>query len=215
MSSFFENYDKLSDEELVELSAAGDKAATECILSRYKNLVKARGRMYFLAGADREDIIQEGMIGLFKAIRDFDSTKLATFRGFAELCIKRQIITAVKNANRQKHIPLNTYVSLSAPFYDEDSEGIMGDLIADNQEVNPEHLIIRKEKAASMSDKIEESLSELEKKVLSLYLSGKNYQEIAEILGRSPKSADNALQRIRKKIERLSQNDDQSPESLI
>ncbi len=215
MSNIFDEYEKFPDEELVELSAAGDKAATECILARYKNLVRARGRMYFLAGADREDIIQEGMIGLFKAIRDFDSTKLVTFRGFAELCIKRQIITAVKNANRQKHIPLNTYVSLSAPFFDEDSEGVMGELVADNQETNPENLVIRKEKAASMSDKIDESLSELEKKVLSLYLNGKNYQEIAEILGRSPKSADNALQRIRKKLERLSQSDDQTPQSLI
>lgn len=215
MNKFFEDYEKLPDEELVELSAAGDKAATECILARYKNLVRARGRMYFLAGADREDIIQEGMIGLFKAMRDFDSTKLSSFRGFAELCIKRQIITAVKNANRQKHIPLNTYVSLSAPFYDEESEGVMGELVADSPETNPENLVIRKEKAASMSDKIDESLSELEKKVLSLYLSGKNYQEIAEILGRSPKSADNALQRIRKKIERLSQNDDQLPETLM
>ena len=215
MNKFFEDYEKLPDEELVELSAAGDKAATECILARYKNLVRARGRMYFLAGADREDIIQEGMIGLFKAIRDFDSAKLSSFRGFAELCIKRQIITAVKNANRQKHIPLNTYVSLSTPFYDEESEGVMGELVADSPETNPENLVIRKEKAASMSDKIDESLSELEKKVLSLYLSGKNYQEIAEILGRSPKSADNALQRIRKKIERLSQNDDQLPETLM
>lgn len=212
MDAFFEDYAKLPDEELVELSAAGDKAATECILTRYKNLVRARGRMYFLAGADREDIIQEGMIGLFKAIRDFDSTKLSSFRGFAELCIKRQLLTAVKNANRQKHIPLNTYVSLSSPLYDDDSESMTGELVADTTETNPENLLIRKEKAASMSDKIEETLSELEKRVLSLYLSGKNYQEIAEILGRTPKSADNALQRIRKKIEHLSQDDENSAE---
>lgn len=215
MGNFLEDYEKFPDEELVELSAAGDKAATECILARYKNLVRARGRMYFLAGADREDIIQEGMIGLFKAIRDFDSTKLASFRSFAELCIKRQILTAVKNANRQKHIPLNTYVSLSTPFYDDDSENVVGELVADSTETNPENLIIRKEKAASMSDKIDEVLSDLEKKVLSLYLTGKNYQEIAEILGRSPKSADNALQRIKKKIERLSQNEDNLPETLM
>ena len=212
MNDFSESYENLSDEELVELSAGGDKAATECILARYKNLVRARGRMYFLAGADREDIIQEGMIGLFKAMRDFDSTKLASFRGFAELCIKRQILTAVKNANRKKHIPLNTYVSLSAPFFDEDSENIMGELVADSMDANPENLVIRKEKAASMSDRIGESLSELEKRVLTLYLSGKNYQEIAEILGRDPKSADNALQRIKKKIERLAQSDENSTE---
>ena len=214
MNNFLDEYEKLPDEELVELSAGGDKAATECILARYKNLVRARGRMYFLAGADREDIIQEGMIGLFKAIRDFDSAKLASFRGFAELCIKRQILTAVKNANRQKHIPLNSYISLSAPFFDEDSENIVEELVSDNMESNPENLIIRKEKAASMSGKIDESLSTLEKKVLSLYLSGKNYQEIAEILGRSPKSADNALQRIKKKVEKLAQSDDQYPQTL-
>ena len=214
MNNFFEEYDKLPDEELVELSAGGDKAATECILARYKNLVRARGRMYFLAGADREDIIQEGMIGLFKAIRDFDNAKLSSFHSFAELCIKRQILTAVKNANRQKHIPLNTYVSLNAPFFDDESEGIINELVADNLDANPENLVIRKEKAASMSGKIDEALSELEKKVLSLYLSGKNYQEIAEILGRSPKSADNALQRIRKKIEQLSAVDDNMPETL-
>lgn len=206
MNSYFENYDLLPDEELVELSAGGDKGATECILYRYKNLVRSKARMYFLVGADKEDIIQEGMIGLFKAIRDFDRSKQSSFRSFAELCIKRQIITAVKTATRQKHMPLNTYVSLSSPVYEEESESALSEMVtgAGAAELDPEKLFIQKEKAELLGDKMDEVLSSLEKKVLSMYLEGKSYQEIAKLMSRSPKSIDNALQRVKKKMEKYS-----------
>ena len=196
---FYINYESLIDEDLVELSAAGDINATECILARYKNLVRSKARMYFLVGADKEDIIQEGMIGLFKAIRDFDRDRLASFKGFAELCIKRQILTAVKTATRQKHMPLNTYVSLSNPLIDGESEGMLEEILSDKIEADPERLFISKENAAFINDKIEEVLSDLEKKVLMFYLEGKSYQEIAAILSKPQKSIDNALQRIKKK----------------
>ena len=202
MSDFYAGYEKMADEELVELSGAGDKDATECLLVRYKNLVLAKARMYFLAGADEKDIIQEGMIGLFKAIRDFDKDKLTTFKGFAELCIKRQIITAVKTATRQKHMPLNTYVSLSNPMYDGDAEGLLEEILPSSAD-DPEHLFISKENAEFLTEKMKEVLSSLEKQVLVLYLEGKSYQEIGAILSRSPKSIDNALQRVKKKMEKF------------
>ncbi|MBQ9756910.1 MAG: RNA polymerase sporulation sigma factor SigH [Clostridia bacterium] len=197
------NYENLDDEELVRLSTLGDSFATECILGRYKNLVRSKARTYFLAGADRDDIIQEGMIGLFKAIRDFDGEKLASFRGFAELCIKRQIITAVKTATRQKHMPLNTYISLSNPVYEGDAEGFLEDVLSGSVETDPEHLFISKENAQLLNLKIQEVLSELEKTVLALYLDGKSYQEMSEILGKSQKCIDNALQRVKKKMEKF------------
>ena len=200
---FFVDYDGLSDEQLVKLSIAGDVIATECILARYKNLVRSKSRMYFLVGADKEDIIQEGMIGLFKAIRDFSPEKQASFRGFAELCIKRQIITAVKTATRQKHIPLNSYVSLSNPMYEGESENALEELLESGLEADPEHLFISKENAAFLSERMNKVLSSLEKSVLALYMEGKSYQEIAAALARPPKSIDNALQRVKKKMEKF------------
>lgn len=199
----FIDYDGLSDERLVELSVGGDDVATECLLARYKNLVRSRARMYFLAGADKEDIIQEGMIGLFKAIRDFDAVQRASFCGFAELCIKRQIITAVKTATRQKHIPLNSYISLSNPLYEGDSDTSLEEALGGKRETNPEHLFISKENTAFLNERMNEVLSELEKNVMALYLEGKSYQEIARILSRPQKSIDNALQRVKKKMERF------------
>ncbi len=203
MSDLIIKYEKMSDEELVELSAVGDVIATETILGRYKNLVRSKARMYFLVGADKEDIIQEGMIGLFKAIRDFDGDKLASFKGFAELCVKRQIITAVKTATRQKHMPLNTYVSLSNPMYDGESEGILEEVLPGTSETDPEHLFISKENAEFLNVKMDEVLSQLEKSVLELYLEGKSYQEISVILNKPQKSIDNALQRVKKKMEKF------------
>ncbi len=197
------DYDSLSDEKLVEFSADGDEMATECILARYKNLVRSRARMYFLAGADKEDLIQEGMIGLFKAIRDFDEKRPASFRGFAELCIKRQIITAVKTATRQKHQPLNSYISLNNPVYDNESEGFLEDVIPGGAETDPEHLFILRENAEFLNDRMEEVLSGLEKAVLALYLEGKSYQEISKALDKPTKSIDNALQRVKKKMEKF------------
>ena len=193
------DYNRLSDEELAELSGSGDRRATEYILNRYKNLVKSRARAYFLAGADRDDIIQEGMIGLFKAIRDFDITKQPTFRSFAELCIKRQIITAVKASTRLKHQPLNSYVSLSEPAYDDDKTLV--EIIAERKASDPEEIFLRRENFEAINRDIESKLSSLEKTVFSLYLRGLNYQEIALELKRTPKSIDNALQRIKKKID--------------
>lgn len=204
MEDLFEKYEKMTDEELVELSGLGDRDATECLLVRYKNLVLAKARMYFLVGADEKDIIQEGMIGLFKAIRDFDKSRQASFKGFAELCVKRQIITAVKTANRQKHMPLNTYVSLSNPMYEGDTEGILEEILSGSFDDDPERLFISKENAQFLTVKMDEVLSKLEKSVLALYLEGKSYQEISEILDKPQKSIDNALQRVKKKMEKFS-----------
>lgn len=195
------DYEKLSDEENVELSASGDRLATEYILGKYKNLVRARAKAYFMAGADHDDLVQEGMIGLFKAVRDFDVTKQATFLGFAELCIKRQIISAVKASTRMKHTPLNSYVSLSTPFYDDESERTLVDMLAARESVDPEEVFLRRERAESIGTEIEQKLSSFEKSVLSLYMGGMNYQEIAVELGREPKSIDNALQRIKRKLD--------------
>ena len=182
------NYEDLADEQVAELSAEGDKDAAEYLLAKYKNLVRARAKQYFMAGADRDDIMQEGMIGLFKAIRDFDPTKQASFRGFAEICIRRQIITAVKTASRRKHTPLNSYISLSMPVYEDESERTLVDMLAERESVDPEEMFLRREKAEAMEAEINQKLSGLEQTVLSLYLGGMNYQEIAVELGRTPKS---------------------------
>ncbi len=198
-------YEDMADEQIVELSAEGDKTATEYLLSKYKNLVRSRAKLYFMAGADRDDLVQEGMIGLFKAIRDFDGTKQASFCGFAEMCIKRQIITAVKTAARQKHMPLNSYVSLSTPVFEDESERTLVDMLAERESVDPEEVFLRREKTEAMEAEIVQKLSSMEKTVLSLYMNGMNYQEIAVELSRSPKSIDNALQRIKRK---LSKNDE-------
>lgn len=193
-------YEDMADEQIVELSAEGDKTATEYLLSKYKNLVRSRAKLYFMAGADRDDLVQEGMIGLFKAIRDFDGTKQASFCGFAEMCIKRQIITAVKTAARQKHMPLNSYVSLSTPVFEDESERTLVDMLAERESVDPEEVFLRREKTEALEAEIVQKLSSMEKTVLSLYMNGMNYQEIAVELSRTPKSIDNALQRIKRKL---------------
>ncbi len=194
---------KLTDEEAVALASEGDSYAVEYIITKYKNLVKARARTYFLIGADKEDIIQEGMIGLYKAIRDFKPDRLSSFRAFAELCVTRQIITAIKTATRQKHIPLNSYISLNKPIYDDESEQTLLDTISENRVFDPEEIMIAKEHFSSIEEKMSEVLSKLEWNVLSLYLNGKTYSEIAKKLGKSEKSIDNALQRIKRKVEKF------------
>lgn len=191
-----------SDEEIVMEAKSGDIIALEFLINKYKNFVKAKARSYFLIGADREDIIQEGMIGLYKAIRDFRNDKLSSFRAFAELCITRQIITAIKTATRQKHIPLNSYVSLNKPIYDEDSDRTLLDILSGTKITDPEELMINREEYNDIEYKMGEILSELEWKVLTLYLEGKSYQEIALDLQRHVKSIDNALQRVKRKLER-------------
>ncbi|WP_424769139.1 RNA polymerase sporulation sigma factor SigH [Paenibacillus sp. sgz302251] len=195
-------YDSSTDEDIVEAVRNGDSIALEYLINKYKNFVRAKARSYFLIGADREDIVQEGMIGLFKAIRDFNGDKLASFKAFAELCITRQIITAIKTATRQKHIPLNSYVSLDKPIYDEDSDRTLLDVICGTRVSDPEELIINQEEFSGLEDKMSEILSDLERKVLMLYLDGRSYQEIAVDLDRHVKSIDNALQRVKRKLER-------------
>lgn len=196
------DFDQMVDEDVVEYARTGHILAEEFLINKYKNFVRAKARSYFLIGADREDIIQEGMIGLFKAIRDFRNDKLSSFRAFAELCITRQIITAIKTATRQKHIPLNSYVSLNKPIYDEDSDRTLLDVISGTKVSDPEELIINREEFGDIEDKMGEILSELEWKVLMAYLDGKSYQEIALELERHVKSIDNALQRVKRKLER-------------
>lgn len=195
-------YSIMVDEDVVEFAREGDNEALEYLINKYKNFVRAKARSYFLIGADREDIIQEGMIGLYKAIRDFRMDKLSSFRAFAELCITRQIITAIKTATRQKHIPLNSYVSLNKPIYDEDSDRTLLDVISGSKITDPEELIISREEFDDIEEKMGEILSSLEWKVLMSYLEGKSYQEIAEDLNRHVKSIDNALQRVKRKLER-------------
>jgi len=195
-------YDNMEDEDLVEEARTGDPHAMEYLISKYKNFVKVKAKAYFLVGADKEDIIQEGMIGLFKATRDYRRDKLTSFKAFAELCITRQIITAIKTATRQKHIPLNSYVSLNKPIFDESSDRTLMDIVSEAKITDPEELIINTEELHSMGNKMVELLSDLEWKVLIAYLEGKSYQEIANELSRHVKSIDNALQRVKRKLER-------------
>lgn len=195
-------YEQRSEEEVVEMARLGDSRAQEFLIKKYKNFVRAKARSYFLIGADKEDIIQEGMIGLFKAIRDYRPDRISSFKAFAELCITRQIITAIKTATRQKHIPLNSYVSLNKPIYDEESERTLLDVLAGKRTTDPEQLVISKEEVSNIETKIGEILSDFEWKVLSYYLQGKSYQEISEDLDRHVKSIDNALQRVKRKLEK-------------
>jgi len=196
-------YHLMVDEEIVEFAREGEEDALEFLINKYKNFVRSKARSYFLIGADREDIIQEGMIGLYKAIRDFRMDKLSSFRAFAELCITRQIITAIKTATRQKHIPLNSYISLNRPIYDKESDRTLLDVISGAKVTDPEELIISREEFFGIEEKMGEILSSLERKVLMSYLEGKSYQEIAEDLKRHVKSIDNALQRVKRKLERF------------
>ncbi|PKR83096.1 RNA polymerase sporulation sigma factor SigH [Heyndrickxia camelliae] len=197
-----EKYEIMEDEQLIESVHNGESEALDYLIHKYRNFVRAKARSYFLIGADKEDIIQEGMIGLYKAIRDYKEDKLTSFKAFAELCITRQIITAIKTATRQKHIPLNSYVSLDKPIYDEESDRTLMDVITGAKILNPEELIINREKYDNIEGKITELLSDLERKVLALYLDGQSYQEISEELNRHVKSIDNALQRVKRKLER-------------
>lgn len=203
MHSLMIRYAEMSDDDVVQLCHEGDKLAEEYLLNKYKNFVRSKARSYFLIGADHEDIVQEGMIGLYKGIRDFKADKLSSFRAFAELCITRQIITAIKTATRQKHIPLNSYVSLNKPLYDEESDRTLMDVIVETNADNPEELIISQEDLDSIQGRIGQVLSGLELDVLQAYLDGKSYQEIAESLGRHAKSVDNALQRVKRKLEKF------------
>lgn len=197
------NFDSMTDEELVLALRQGDNSALDFLMNKYGSLVRQRARRYFLIGADREDIVQEGMIGLFKATRDYNPDKQSSFKCFADLCITRQIITAIKAATRQKHAPLNSYVSLHKPLFEDGYDVTLLDVISKDVISNPEDIFINREQYDDIGLKIEECLSKFECSVLALYLRGKSYQEISAILGKHPKSVDNALQRIKRKIERV------------
>jgi RNA polymerase sporulation-specific sigma factor len=197
-----EQFEQLSDEQIVEQVHHGSTDALDYLITKYRLFVKAKARSYFLIGADKEDIVQEGMIGLYKAIRDFKGDKLASFRAFAELCITRQIITAIKTATRQKHIPLNSYVSLDKPIFEEESERTLLDIIESPVTDDPQHILINQEDYSHLENKMAEVLSELEQQVLERYLAGQSYFEISEQLNRHVKSIDNALQRVKRKLER-------------
>lgn len=199
----FEKFALTTDEQAVAMANEQDGSlALEYILHKYKNFVRAKARSYFLIGADREDIVQEGMIGLYKAVRDYNIEKKAPFRAFAELCITRQIITAIKTATRQKHQPLNSYVSLNKPIYDEESERTLVDILTATKASNPEEIVIDQEDYATIEEEIMKMLSGLENQVLTYYLHGLSYQQIAKIMGRHEKSIDNALQRAKGKIDK-------------
>ncbi|AAO37068.1 RNA polymerase sporulation sigma factor SigH [Clostridium tetani] len=196
-------FKNMLDEEVVLEAKEGNTRAQEYLINKYKNFVKAKAKSYFLIGADREDIYQEGMIGLYKAIRDFRADRLASFKAFAELCITRQIITAIKTATRQKHIPLNTYISLNKPIYDDESDRTLMDVLSEAKVSDPEELVISREEIGCIQNEMEEVLSALEMEVLMSYIDGKSYQEIACDLDRHAKSIDNALQRVKRKLEKF------------
>jgi RNA polymerase sporulation-specific sigma factor len=193
----------MTDEQVVLLAQETDGPALEYLLNKYKNFVRTKARSYFLIGADHEDIVQEGMIGLYKAIRDYKAERLSSFRAFAELCVTRQIITAIKTATRQKHIPLNSYISLNKPIYEEDSDRTLLDVITEEGLSNPEDMMIDREDLSVIEGRIGQMLSGLEKQVLVRYMEGKSYVEIADEMGRHVKSIDNALQRVKHKLEKL------------
>jgi RNA polymerase sporulation-specific sigma factor len=191
-----------SDDDLAVRAQGGDRFAQQTLIERYRRFARAKGRGYFLVGGDSDDIEQEALIGLYKAIRDYQTDRQASFRAFAELCITRQIITAIKTATRQKHIPLNQYISLNKPIYDEDSERTLLDVMPSQKTSDPEELVINQEVSEDIKARIQENLSDLESQVLLSYLEGKSYQEMARDLNRHVKSIDNALQRVKRKIEK-------------
>ena len=204
----YRDYDSVSDEELIVRLREGEEAITDYIMDKYKNLVRKKAKSMYILGADNEDLIQEGMIGLFKAIRDFDSGRDASFYTFADLCISRQIYTAVKASGRQKHMPLNTYISLYSNMTEEESEKggnevSLVNALSSKDEKNPEELFIDKENVEDIERAIESQLSAFEKQVLDLYITGMSYSQIARVLGKDEKSTDNALQRIKGKLRKV------------
>ena len=199
-----ENMEALPEEVLIQRAQAQDYDAMDALMQRYKGIVRKRARSLFIIGGDQDDLMQEGMIGLFKAIQDYDKSKEAVFSTFAELCISRQLYSAVKSSNRKKNIPLNTYVSIYSPVYSEQGEETEGSFMVDHSleaaELSPEEILIDRENVCSLRCKIEECLSAMEKQVFDLYMEGMTYQEIARHLDKEPKSIDNALQRIKSKV---------------
>lgn len=192
---------RLTDEQLLERLRAGDEEAERLLYERYKQAVRSRAHTYFLIGADHEDLVQEGMIGLYKAVLEYDPNKAASFKSFADLCITRQILTAIKRATRKKHGPLNTYVSLNQPKFEQGSDQTLFDTMQNLRVVDPEEQLIGREEYESILRYMKENLSSMEQTVLGLYLNGLSYQQIAARLNRSSKSIDNAIQRVKRKLE--------------
>lgn len=193
------NYNSMSDEQLISLVKADDKYALDFIIEKYKNLVNMKVSKYFIIGAEKEDIVQEGMIGLFKAIQGFDNTKQNSFKTFANMCIERQLITAIKTSNRQKHMPLNGYISLNTAAYEDDEDTTVLEVFDSHQTEDPLDTITKKEYYKRVEDAIDKNLSDFEKQVLARFIKGESYVTIAEKLDTPVKSIDNAIQRIRKK----------------
>lgn len=197
-------YASLSDEELcaiVSLGKGGESGASEELIYRYRDFIKAKVRPYFLVGGDSEDLIQEGMIGLYNAIRDYSPDRKASFKTFADLCVTRQVLTAIKAATRDKHMPLNNYVSFSSDAGENDGISIE-DQLEDETPNDPEEIVVERESFRQLKNRVASFLSSYENKVLDLYLEGYSYSSIAETLGKQPKSIDNALQRIKSKLEK-------------
>lgn len=201
-TKLIENYDGYKDEDLLNLIHYGNEEALNFLIKKYRGNVQAKASTYFLRGADKEDLVQEGMIGLYKAIRNFKGGKMSSFKTFAELCIKRQMFTAVKTAARQKHGPLNAYISLYKPLSNQESAYMLLDMIAEKNITNPELLLINQEEFEEKKQKIAELLSKLEQRVWALYINDYSYTEISELLSVSEKSIDNAIQRIKRKAGR-------------
>lgn len=193
---------KLSDEQVVELAKSGDEDAYNHIIARYRNFVYAKAKSYYINGGEQDDLVQEGMIGLYKAVRDFDS-QYSNFAGFARICVVRQIITAVKNSTRNKHKPLNSYISLDGGSEESSTSNVLSDFLDEDNSLNPESILIDRENLSGITYRINQILSGMELEVLALYIDGFSYQEIAEKMGKDCKSVDNAIQRIRKKIGKI------------
>ena len=198
-------YEDYSDEELIELYKEGSEIAIDFLFDKYKNLVRKKAKAMFIVGGDNDDLIQEGMIGLYKAIRDYDESKDASFRTFSSMCINRQMCTAVTTSNRKKHSPLNEYISLDMPVQSEKTEEStrLSDMLYSTFEQNPEELFIDKESTDFIESKIGNVLSSYERQVLLLQMEGLDYVKIADKLGKTAKSVDNALQRIRNKLSEI------------
>ena len=194
-----DEYNKISDEEIIKLIKSGDKSALDFIMNKYKEVVNIKVSKYFIIGAEKEDIVQEGLIGLYKAIKNFDPEKENSFKTFANLCIERQLITAIKTSNRQKHMPLNSYLSLNMSAYEDDEADEVIDVFDSNQIEDPLDTITKKEYYMEIENAIDKSLSDFEKKVLNRFAKGESYVQIADRLNTPVKSVDNAIQRIRKK----------------
>ena len=197
--SVTDNYKNMSDEDLITIIKSGDKFALEFLIEKYKELVNMKVSKFFMIGAEKEDIVQEGLIGLFKAVKNYNPEMQNSFKTFANLCIERQLITAIKSSNRQKHMPLNSYLSLNTTAYEDDEDSNLLDIFDSHQIEDPLDTITKKEYYKTVEVAIDKSLSDFEKKVLNRYMQGESYVQIAEKLDAPVKSIDNAIQRIRKK----------------